>query len=928
MRNTNQSLFMNPTSSILALWLIDSSLSIPIQATKVEIEGINYNLFSNSTAEVTYLDNYKRYSGHIVVPESIFFNDSVYTVTAIGEEAFDYCSDLTGIELPNTIKYIRDKAFHFSGITKIELPDSLITIGEYAFWSCDYIESIVIPEKVSSLRDYAFYSCDRLKKIIILSDDYIYFYTRTFSGLNTNSDGPVIYYKSSATLQKLNKVWSGRTKNVIDYINIDVDTDVTSARIKCTPYTNGYTKTGIILNGTEYVANESGEIMLDNLSPITQYSITPFADYENGRTTDYDIGFTTKFIDYIISIDPQYLTAKIKISTTNKSISEIGVYVKCEDPGIDQQYFNADINGIVNLSWTYNSDILLYPYCIYNDQICTDTKYYFVNQKYFSLNGTVLTSSYTTATLKITSSDINVKVIGIRMNDKEYLADEDGIISLSKLSPNGNYSYNIMYKVPDKNDVLLDSQNYTFETTKFSNEVTATTLSTTQTTAKIKVESTCDEISDFGIIYKNKNYKPDSKGTITLSKLSPSTKLYYYPYARIPNDEYGSIHTFGSVTATTQKLNLKVSAESISPITMRINGSWTQGDAVVKGYYGQLDGTEIELNDKISEIVVPYTPGANHNVAFGVSGDGWSFLSPVVTITMPELEWSGSESVPTSTTSARLVSGTNLPDGVSGTGIEWRRIDAPDLIASSKVSCAVVDGKIVGSLHKLKDDVYYKFRPYYTATDGTKYYGEWTGIFTGDADVFFKPDVRTHATLQNEENVTLKGYVLSGSEPIVTQGFEYRAIGTSISRSADDWKRIEADGILMEAQLENLTPGTDYACRAFATTAGGTYYGDEQYFTTKGALAAIDDITVDNKGLTIALRENPVRGDAHVKVTGEQPIAQCHVMSLMGATVMNTEIIADGTWQQLHLDNYPKGMYLLNIRCGKDTETIKIILNK
>ena len=72
MRNTNQSLFMKQTYSILALLLIVSLLSIPINATKVEIDGINYNLFSNSTAEVTYLDNYKRYSGHIVVPESIF----------------------------------------------------------------------------------------------------------------------------------------------------------------------------------------------------------------------------------------------------------------------------------------------------------------------------------------------------------------------------------------------------------------------------------------------------------------------------------------------------------------------------------------------------------------------------------------------------------------------------------------------------------------------------------------------------------------------------------------------------------------------------------------------------------------------------------------------------------------------------------------
>ena len=73
-----------------------------------EIDGICYN-FSENKAEVT--SGGAKYSGDVVIPSSVTYNGTTYTVTSIGEEAFVDCEALTSVTIPEGVTNIAKDAF-------------------------------------------------------------------------------------------------------------------------------------------------------------------------------------------------------------------------------------------------------------------------------------------------------------------------------------------------------------------------------------------------------------------------------------------------------------------------------------------------------------------------------------------------------------------------------------------------------------------------------------------------------------------------------------------------------------------------------------------------------------------------------------------------------------------------------------------------
>ena len=136
-----------------------------------ESDGIYYYVLSEEekTAEVTY--NYKdiehnSYSGNVVIPEQVKFEEKNYTITAIGSNAFSGCSGLTSIELPVGVISIGDGAFFgCSGLTSIELSAGVTSIGNNAFSGCSGLTSIELPAGVTSIGDGAFLGCSGLTSI-------------------------------------------------------------------------------------------------------------------------------------------------------------------------------------------------------------------------------------------------------------------------------------------------------------------------------------------------------------------------------------------------------------------------------------------------------------------------------------------------------------------------------------------------------------------------------------------------------------------------------------------------------------------------------------------------------------------------------------------------------------------------------------------
>ena len=138
-----------------------------------EVGGIYYNITdaANKKVEVTYRGNYAdlyEYAGTIVIPESVTYNSSTYSVTSIGGSAFSDCYALTSIEIPNSVTSIGDYAFYYCfELTSVVIGNSVTSIGGYAFCNCDGLTSVVIGNSVTSIGDYAFEDCSRLANVVI-----------------------------------------------------------------------------------------------------------------------------------------------------------------------------------------------------------------------------------------------------------------------------------------------------------------------------------------------------------------------------------------------------------------------------------------------------------------------------------------------------------------------------------------------------------------------------------------------------------------------------------------------------------------------------------------------------------------------------------------------------------------------------------------
>ena len=182
-------------SLVLALALMSTIIFVPTVTNAGTDGNLKYNYLTYVIdGDHIEIINCSTTVTSVIIPDKI--ND--LPVTSIGYEAFNSCTDMTSIEIPNTVTIIDDFAFgNCTKLTKVNIPNSVIKIGSNAFANCKELTSLNIPESIVSINDYAFSNCDKLSTILmpdnITNIGTMAFYNTAYYNNEDNWNSEVLY---------------------------------------------------------------------------------------------------------------------------------------------------------------------------------------------------------------------------------------------------------------------------------------------------------------------------------------------------------------------------------------------------------------------------------------------------------------------------------------------------------------------------------------------------------------------------------------------------------------------------------------------------------------------------------------------------------------------------------------------------------------
>ena len=216
--------FVFLTASVVDTGWDDSSAA---SGEEFKVSGLTYQI-SDDAAHLVCVSSADGELGDLEIPQNVDYKGVTYTVTAIGDYAFqrnDYPASLKSVVVPEGVTTIGKEAFaHQNSLRLVSLPESLRAIGESAFYDCYFLPSIelhncltiganafdrcealnlIIPASVTSLGGGNFNDC---KSVSIAADNPIYEQT---------SDGLILTKEESATLVY---VPSGKASTIPDRV--------------------------------------------------------------------------------------------------------------------------------------------------------------------------------------------------------------------------------------------------------------------------------------------------------------------------------------------------------------------------------------------------------------------------------------------------------------------------------------------------------------------------------------------------------------------------------------------------------------------------------------------------------------------------------------------------------------------------------------
>ena len=128
---------------LLTLFAMFASM-VSAGAYDFTVDGIYYDINEDGTTLAIVPDeSYKDFTGDLVLPDTVTYNGTKYTVKFINNEAFKYCNGLTSVTLPNTVTVVGMMAFdHCDSLETLTIGTSLYMSGSGAFTNCKNVKTV------------------------------------------------------------------------------------------------------------------------------------------------------------------------------------------------------------------------------------------------------------------------------------------------------------------------------------------------------------------------------------------------------------------------------------------------------------------------------------------------------------------------------------------------------------------------------------------------------------------------------------------------------------------------------------------------------------------------------------------------------------------------------------------------------------------
>lgn len=468
---------------------------------------------------------------------------------------------------------------------------------------------------------------------------------------------------------------------------------------------------------------------------------------------------------------------------------------------------------------------------------------------------------------------VNVTEVGVCYGSSESLSDEDTYVE-GTISEDGTITVSLegfkdgtqYYMRPyiKENEYIAYASTSPFLIPTVPVVITYPAEEITSESAVLSAEVERGEnITERGFVWLNgqgtptiDSYKLKVDGTLgkftaSLSDLDANERYAYRAYA--VNDQgvfYGDILSFTTIAGAASLSATKVTNITTTSATFTCTVASHGGETVSEvGYYvGKDEDVDVTTAIKVSEVFTSMTftltvegleVGQDYFVkayALNSAGEGYSDISTFkTTSTAPSVRTLGSSEL--SATSAELSGEVTDDNGeiITERGFVWLKGEGTPTTSSSKLTADGTTGAFTATLTDVTPNQIYSYRAYAINSKGTSY-GE---VMTFEIQV----DLPT-VTTNEVTNITDYGAV-SGGNVTADGGADILAKGVVWSRSKNptvdlETKSDEGTGLgAFTSAMSNLTSGSTYYVRAYATNAVGTGYGEEVQFKTTGEAPCI-----------------------------------------------------------------------------------------